>query len=422
MPRACTFLDVDAQTDFPLENLPYGVFTPPSGAAPRVGVAIGDFVLDLAVLAGRGLLALPAADAGVFAQPTLEAFMALGPAAWDRTRGHITYLLRDDVSTLRDDASLRDAALVPRAEVQMHLPCRVGGFTDFYTSLDHATTVSRIFRGADAGAPPQFRHLPIAYNGRASSVVVSGTSIRRPCGQFVPRGAQVPVFAPTAALDFELEVGLLIGTGNPLGTPLPAARAAEHIFGVVLVNDWSARDIQRWEYVPLGPFQGKAFATSISPWVVPLAALEPFRCVGPVQEPAPPSYLRLDAPWALDLELEVALAPAGSANAQTITRTNFAQQYWRLPQLVAQHTSCGCNLQDGDLLASGTVSGATPASRGCLLEMTRDGQTPLTLTDGTQRCYLADGDTVVLRGGANAADVRIGFGECRGTILPAVCA
>lgn len=415
-----SFLAIDPAGDFPLQNLPYGVFIPQPGDPPRIGVAIGDWVLDLSVLAERGLLAAPLIDdVSVFHQPRLNAFMALGPAAWRATREQLTHLLSADVPVLRDDAALRDLALVLRSEVELCLPCDIPGYTDFYACAHHARNVSRLFRGPDADLPPNFRHLPIGYNGRASTVVVSGTPIRRPCGQFRPPDREAPVFGPTRELDYELEVGVLIGRGNDWGRPVSPLRAANQIFGLVLVNDWSARDIQQWEYQPLGPFLGKSFATTVSPWVVPLAALEPFRCDGPPQEPPPLEYLRTRGPQAFDLHVQAMLTPVGATAPVTLATTNLRELYWSLTQMIAHHTSNGCNLRTGDLLATGTISGSASDSLGCLLERTQRGVRPLDLPDGTQRVFLADGDTVTLTGWCQGDGYRIGFGPCTGTVVAA---
>jgi fumarylacetoacetase len=287
-----------------------------------------------------------------------------------------------------------------------------GDYTDFYASRDHATNVGTMLRGPENALPASWLHLPIGYHGRASSIVISGTPIRRPCGQARPANAEAPVFGPSRSLDYELEVAAVVGPGNHLGHPIPVGLAEDHLFGLVLLNDWSARDIQAWEYVPLGPFLGKNFATSISPWIVPLAALEPFRCAGPKQEPEPFPYLAQKGPGAFDIVLEATL------NGERITASNFRHLYWSLAQMVAHHTCGGCNLQPGDLLATGTVSGPTPESRGCLLELTWRGSQPLTLADGQTRTFLQDGDTLTLSGYAQGEGYRVGFGSVSGQIQP----
>ncbi len=420
-PALRSFVPAAADSDFPIQNLPYGVFQPARGGAPRVGVAIGDEVLDLAVLDRRGLL-VDLTPTRVFDQPSLNAFLALGQGTWRAVRRRLIELLRADSPTLRDDEALRREALVPRAEVQMLLPAAVGDYTDFYSSREHATNCGTMLRGPQQPLTPNWLHLPVAYHGRSSSLVVSGTGIRRPCGQTMPEGAAAPQFGPTRALDFELELGFFVGPGNSLGQPIPIADAPQHIFGLVLVNDWSARDIQRWEYVPLGPFLAKNFATSVSPWVVTLDALEPFRAAGPTQDPQPLEYLRSPGDWAFDIELEVALESQPMRGERvpplTICRTNFRSMYWNICQQLVHHTVGGCNLRAGDLLASGTISGPTPDSRGCLLERTWGGREPLELPDGTIRRFLEDGDRVTFTGYCQGDGYRVGFGELTGEVLP----
>jgi fumarylacetoacetase len=347
--------------------------------------------------------------------------MALGVPAWRSVRKQLVELLRDDSSTLRDAVDLRREALLPRAEVEMRLPAVVGDYTDFYSSREHATNCGTMLRGPEQPLTPNWLHLPVAYHGRSSSLVVSGTGVRRPCGQTMPEGGERPKFGPSRALDFELEMGLFVGPGNELGTPVSIEQAPEHIFGLVLVNDWSARDIQKWEYVPLGPFLAKNFATSVSPWVVTLDALEPFRTAGPRQEPQPLEYLQSPGDWAFDIQLEVALASermqADHLAPATICRTNFRYLYWNVCQQLAHHTVGGCNLRPGDLLASGTVSGPSPDSRGCLLERTWGGKEPLELPDGTQRRFLEDGDRVTFTAWCQGAGYRVGFGELTGRVI-----
>lgn len=421
MPRLRSFIDVPPASHFSIHNLPFGVFAPgDGGAAPRVGVAIGDWVLDLAALQRRGLFDGPLlGETAVFSQPALNDFMALGRPAWREARNTVQTLLRDDNPTLRDDDVLRREALWPQAEVQMHLPARIGDYTDFYSSREHASNVGKMFRGEQNALLPNWLHLPVAYHGRSSSIVVSGAAVKRPSGQILPSGAGAPIFAPTHELDFELEMGFFVGPGNALGRPISAAGAAEHIFGLVLVNDWSARDVQRWEYRPLGPFLAKNFATSISPWVVTLEALAPFRRPGPVQEPAPLPYLRGAGDWALDVELEVTLQTAVSPEPTVICRSNARHLYWNICQQLAHHTATGCNLRPGDLLASGTISGPTPQSYGSLLELTWRGERPLTLPTGETRTFLEDGDTVTLSGYCQGDGYRVGFGAVSGVVLPA---
>ena len=416
-PTLSSFVDVAPTSDFPIQNLPYGVFSTTS-STPRVGVAIGDHVLDLAVLEGEGLLDLaPAFD--VFAQSSINAFMALGPQIWSKTRARISELLRHDNPRLRDDKLLRARALLPMADVTLHLPIAVAGYTDFYSSKEHATNVGVMFRGKDNALQPNWLHMPIGYNGRASTVVVSGTRVRRPRGQLKPPNVDSPSFGPCKRLDFELEMGVVVGQPSRLGEMLTEAQAEAMIFGFVILNDWSARDIQQWEYVPLGPFQAKAFATSISPWVVTSEALEPFRVQGPAQEPEPLAYLRQSGANNYDLELDVALRPAGTNAGHNISRTNFKYMYWSSVQQLVHHASSGCAMNVGDLLGSGTISGPEKHQRGSLLEISWNGSEPIELPGGATRTFLEDGDSLAMRGWCQGDGYRIGFGEVEGTIVAA---
>jgi fumarylacetoacetase len=419
-PSLQSFVEVAADSHFPIQNLPYGVFRPRAAEAPRVGVAIGELILDMAVLEREGLLHVPLSRGEtLFDRPSLNAWMALGREAWLSVRRQITHLLGRDEPMLRDDAALRREALLPMADCEMLLPVEIGDYTDFYSSREHATNVGTLFRGAENALPPNWLWLPIAYHGRASSVVVSGTDLHRPRGQLKAEGAAAPTFAPSRAVDFELEVGYFIGPGNRLGESIAVDRAAEQVFGLVLINDWSARDIQNWEYVPLGPFLAKSFGTSISPWVVTLEALEPFRVSGPSQDPPPLPYLQSPGHDSYDIHLEVALQGATMSAAERICSSNFSGMYWSMAQQIAHHTSNGCNLRTGDLLASGTISGSAPDSLGCLLELTRGGKQPLKLAGGAERRFLEDGDRVTIRGWCQADGYRVGFGEVTGRILPA---
>jgi fumarylacetoacetase len=416
-PTLRSFIDVDATSDFPIQNLPYGVFSPNGGLAPRVGIAIGDYVLDLWELEQDGRLDV--GDPGVFAGPTLNAFMALGPKVWSRTRMRISELLRHDRPELRDDSELRARALVPMADVKLHLPIQVAGYTDFYSSKEHATNVGVMFRGKDNALQPNWLYMPIGYNGRASTVVVSGTKVRRPRGQLKPPSVEVPSFGPCRRLDFELEMGFVVGQPSKMGEMLSEKQAEEMIFGFTILNDWSARDIQQWEYVPLGPFQAKAFATSISPWIVTREALEPFRLHGPAQDPAPLPYLKQHLPNNYDMQLDVFLRAAGTNEAMRICRTNFKYMYWSSVQQLMHHASSGCAMNIGDILGSGTISGQDPDSRGSLLELSWNGTEPIELPGGAKRTFLEDGDSLVMRGWCQGDGYRVGFGEVEGTILPA---
>ena len=416
-PSLRSFVPVDAGSDFPIQNLPYGVFSTAALPAPRVGVAIGDHVLDLWELERDGRLA--DGEFMVFGAPTLNPFMALGPKVWSRTRARISELLRHDNPELRDNERLRERALVPIAQAKLHLPITVSGYTDFYSSKEHATNVGVMFRGKDNALQPNWLHMPIGYNGRASTVVVSGTGVRRPRGQLKPPTAESPSFGPCQRLDFELEMGVVIGQPSAMGEMLTEAKAEAMIFGFVLLNDWSARDIQQWEYVPLGPFQAKAFATSISPWVVAREALEPFRLHGPRQDPPPLPYLQQTQPNNYDLKLDVALRAASMNDAVSICHTNFKYMYWSSVQQLVHHASSGCAMNVGDLLGSGTISGPEKGQRGSLLEISWNGTEPVDLPGGIKRTFLEDGDSLVMRGWCQGDGYRVGFGEVEGTILPA---
>jgi fumarylacetoacetase len=419
-PGLRTWVPVAPDSHFPIQNLPYGVFRR-SGDLPRIGVAIGDHVLDLAVLESAGLLDTPALRGrAVFGQSSLNDFMSLGHVAWHEARAAISRLLRHDEPALRDNADLRERALAPQAEVELLLPAEIGDYTDFYSSRDHATNVGIMMRGPDNALQPNWLYLPVAYHGRASSVVVSGTDVRRPRGQTRPNDAAPPTFGPTRSLDLELEMGFFIGPGNALGQPIPIDKAPDHMFGMVLVNDWSARDIQRWEYVPLGPFLAKNFATTISPWVVTLEALEPFRVPGPKQDPEPLPYLRSPGDWTFDIHLEVLLQSATMSRPHVISHSNARNLYWNICQQLAHHAVNGCNLRPGDLLASGTISGPTRDSYGSLLELAWKGTKPITLPNGEKRVFLQDGDRVTLRGWCQGKGYRVGFGEAAGRVLPAL--
>lgn len=415
-PRLRSFVDVKPESEFPIQNLPYGVVSTADDPAPRVGVAIGDFVLDLSALQAAKLLDLPE---GVFTQSSINAFMALGPNVWRSTRARISVLLRHDNPELRDNAELRAKTLLPMHSTKLHLPLRVEGFTDFYSSKEHATNVGTMFRDKTNPLLPNWLHIPIGYNGRASTVVVSGTQIHRPRGQLKPPSAELPSFGPCKRLDFELEIGVVVGQSSAMGTMLTEQQAEEMIFGFTLLNDWSARDIQQWEYVPLGPFQAKAFATSISPWIVTREALEPFRVHGPVQDPAPLPYLQQKGANNYDIALEVALRTPAMQQPARISATNFKYMYWSSVQQLVHHASSGCAMSVGDLLGSGTVSGPAKDQLGSLLELSWNGTEPLQLPGGESRGFLEDGDSLVMRGWCQGDGYRVGFGEVEGMVLAA---
>jgi len=412
-----SFIEIPSDSHFPLENLPFGVFKPRDGA-PRIGVALGDYAVDLSILQEAGHFA-DLQERQLFARDSLNKFLSLGRPVWKKVHATLQKLLAAETPTLRDDAKLRERVFHRQSDVAMQLPVKIGNYTDFYSSYYHAHNVGTMLRGPENALMPNWKWLPVAYHGRASSIVVSGTEVRRPKGQVKPPDAPTPVFGPTKSLDYELEMAFLIGPGNSLGQPVPIDQAADHIFGFVLMNDWSARDIQAWEYQPLGPFLAKNFCTSISPWVVTLEALEPFRKPLPKQDPEPLPYLRAKNDFAFDIQLEAQLKTSAMKDRHRITRTNFQNLYWSISQQLAHHTVGGCNLEPGDLLASGTISGETEESRGCMLELTWRGANPLKLPNGETRKWLEDGDTLSITGWCQGDGYRVGFGEVSGKILPA---
>lgn len=412
-----SFLDIPADSDFPIQNLPYGIFSTAANPDPRVGVAIGTYILDLSVVMGYLLDDTPY---HVFDQPTLNPLMAKGPAFWHEVRTAVKYILGTDCSLLRDYDNVREAALTPQKDATMHLPVAIGDYTDFYSSKEHASNVVHMFRGPDHPLTPNWLHIPTAYHGRSSSIVVSGTDIRRPQGQVMESGTDTPHFVPSQTLDFELEMGFFIGGDSALGQPIPIADAHKYIFGMVLLNDWSARGIQAWESRPLGPFTGKNFATTISPWVVPMAALEPFRYPSPAQSPAPLPYLQAENRTGVDIALEVSLQGEAMEGAVTISRSNARHLYWTMEQQLAHHTVTGCNVRVGDLLGSGTISSPSPDGYGSMLELSWRGTKPIDVGNNHSRTFLEDGDTVTLTGFCQGDGYRVGFGEATGTILPAL--
>jgi fumarylacetoacetase len=418
-----SFVDVSSESHFPIQNLPFGIFKPRSGGPARAGVAIGDLVLDLTALEEqRGLRVAELQGQPAFAGDSLNQFMSLGRSAWRATRERLQDLLAADASELRDNSELRAKVFHAQKDVAMQLPARIGDYTDFYSSYHHAHNVGTMLRGAENALMPNWKWLPVGYHGRASSIVVSGTDVRRPRGQIKPPDAPAPVFSATRSLDYELETAFFIGPGNSLGEPISIDRAEEHIFGMVLMNDWSARDVQAWEYQPLGPFLAKNFCTSISPWIVTLDALEPFRKRLPPQDPQPLTYLQSANDFTYDIQLEARLQTSTMDAPHVLTRTNLQHLYWSIAQQLAHHAVGGCNLQPGDLLASGTISGPTEDSRGCMLELTWRGANPLAFPNGESRNWLEDGDRLTIGGWAQGDGYRVGFGEVTGRILSAATA
>ncbi|MBX7044503.1 MAG: fumarylacetoacetase [Ignavibacteria bacterium] len=414
-----SFIQYSADTHFPIQNLPYGIFKPKPDGAPRAGVAIGDFILDLSVLEDKGMLKNSSSEKNLFNRSSLNLFMSRDKNVWKEIRSRLQSLLDENNPELRDNKELRQEAFIPMSDAIMCKPVEIGDYTDFYSSREHATNVGIMFRGKENALMPNWLHLPVGYHGRSSSIVISGTDIIRPKGQMKPADAETPVFGASKLMDFELEMGFFIGKGNELGTSISVEEAEEHIFGMVIVNDWSARDIQAWEYVPLGPFLGKNFATSISPWVVTLDALEPFRCSGPKPEFEPLPYLQSKGNKAFDIKLDVFIEAHGWPEPYKVSHSNFKFLYWSMAQQLAHHTVNGCNIQTGDLLASGTISGDTKESRGSMLELTWRGAEPIKLPNGEERKFINDGDTVIMSAYCEGDGYKIGFGEVSGKILPA---
>lgn len=417
-PRLKSWVEVPPGSDFPIQNLPFGIFKT-KYLSPVAGVAIGNYVLDLVYLHEHGLFDGLGLPSGIFNQKHLNEFFSLGRKKVREVRERISNILRHDNEELRDHVAAREIALVPNTECQMLLPVLIPNYTDFYSSEEHATNVGSLFRDPKNALLPNWKHLPVAYHGRASSIVVSGTPIHRPRGQVKPADSEMPAFCPSAKLDFELELAFITCSNTTLGKPIPLRETEENIIGFVLFNDWSARDIQQWEYVPLGPFLGKNFGSTASPWVVTFDALEPFRSDGPAQVPHVLPYLAFEGKKNFDIQLEVQLETSNGETA-VLSRTNAKYLYWNVAQQLAHHTVNGCNIQVGDLYASGTISGPSPGSYGSLLELTFNGQKPLDLPNGEERKFLEDGDTVIIRGHAEKNGVRIGFGLCSGKVLPAV--
>jgi len=417
-------INVPENSDFTLHNLPFGVFSTICNSEKRIGVAIGEEILDLSVILHLFNGPQLSKNQHVFKQSTLNGFMGLSRASWIEARQLLQGILGDSNPTLRDDAELRQKAFVKQKDAIMHLPADIGDYTDFYSSIYHATNCGIMFRGKENALLENWKWLPVGYHGRASSVVISGTPIKRPWVQLKDEGVSEPHFAPSRLLDFELEMAFFVGgKTNQLGEPIPIDKAEEHIFGMVLMNDWSARDTQKWEAVPLGPFLSKSFGTSISPWVVTMEALKPFLMPSPVpQEPAPLAYLNHKDPYSLDINLAVTIRPESIPIDFVVCKTNFKYLYWTLKQQLAHHASNGCNIRPGDLMGSGTVSGPTPDSYGSMLELSWRGQNSLKLGEsGEVRKFLADNDEVTLTGYCynEASGIRVGFGECRGKLLPA---
>ncbi|MFN3998959.1 fumarylacetoacetase [Algoriphagus sp.] len=416
IPTLNSWVEVPKNSDFSIYNLPFGVFKNKK-LSSRIGIAIGDKIVDLSILDQEGFFANMFLPEGIFIKDSLNELIALGKVQTKKIRERVQSLLLADNGELRDH-SARGKVMVTRKEAEMLLPVKIGDYTDFYSSIEHATNVGKMFRDPENALLPNWKHLPVGYHGRASSIVVSGTPIHRPKGQFKDPDMEVPAFGPSRRLDFELELAFITGKQTKLGDSISTEDAEDYIFGFVLFNDWSARDIQAWEYVPLGPFLGKSFGSSISPWVVTLEALEYFRSANPIQQPEVLSYLKCEKDHSFDINLEVLIQPDGKKPSKVCT-SNFKNLYWNVAQQLAHHTSNGCNINVGDMMASGTISGPTDDSLGSMLELSWKGSRAVKLDDGEERKFIEDGDTVIMKGFAERDGVRVGFGEVSSQILPA---
>jgi fumarylacetoacetase len=416
-PNLKSWVEVPANSDFPIQNLPFGIFRT-KNRGPRAGVAIGNHILDLSAVAELGYFDSLGIDKKVFSSSTLNAFIATGQKNWRAVRDRISELLDIKSSSLQSQEGAKKVCLIPMSEAEMMLPVHIPDYTDFYSSIDHATNMGKMFRDPANALLPNWKHIPVGYHGRASSICVTGCSFHRPKGQLKPADAEVPSYGPTKLLDFELETAFIIGKSTSLGDSISTEQADDHIFGMLLFNDWSARDIQAWEYVPLGPFLAKNFASVVSPWIVTLDALEPFRVKGYVQEPKVLSYLEYSGEKNIDINLEVFIRPQGAKEDTRVCRSNYKYMYWTMEQQLAHHTVNGCNMNIGDMLASGTISGPDEGSFGSMMEITWRGTKPVKMSDGTERKFINDGDTVIIRGYAEKNGLRIGFGDCASTVLP----
>lgn len=418
-PTISTWLPTDKQTDFSIQNIPFGIFKPKNRTNPRVGTRIGKRVIDLAAIADKGYFKEEGIrEKEIFHCDNLNAFMAMGKPTWREIRNKISDIFNEENEEIWNTPDFTEGIFHKPEEVELLLPVQIGDYTDFYSSIDHATNVGKMFRDPNNALLPNWKHLPVGYHGRASSIVVSGTNIHRPWGQIKPNANNPPVFSPTLQLDFELEMAFIVGKESQLGNRISTGRASDYIFGVVIFNDLSARDIQSWEYVPLGPFLSKNFGSVISPWVVTLDALEPFKTNGPVQEPPVLPYLRYEGDGHFDVHLDAYIEPE-NGKKHKLCRSNFKHLYWDMYQQLAHHTVNGCNVKTGDLMASGTISGPTPGSLGSMLEITWKGTKPVVMPDGSERKFINDFDTIIMKAFAEKDNVRVGFGELRTKILPA---
>ena len=416
-PSRRSWLPVDKNSDFPIQNIPFGVFLTTDDII-TIGTRIGDYAIDLGALHQLGYFeGIPLTD-DIFLQNSLNDFISDGKKTWRLVRNRISDLFEENNPALRDHKEHRDVVLFAVSEIEMQLPVQIGDYTDFYSSKEHATNIGKMFRDPENALLPNWLHLPVGYHGRSSTIVPSGTPVKRPKGQTIPKDSKTPVFGPSKMVDFELEMAFITTDANLMGEAIPVEEAEDYIFGLVLFNDWSARDIQKWEYVPLGPFLAKNFASSISPWIVTLDALEPFRVDGPVQEPEPLPYLKHSGKKSFDIHLEAELITKQGVGT-TIARSNFKYMYWTMAQQLAHHTVNGCKVNSGDMMGSGTISGSSEDSYGSMLELAWQGTKPIHLSNGETRTSIQDFDTVVLRGYCGNDNIRIGFGEVRSELLPA---
>jgi fumarylacetoacetase len=415
-PSRKSWLDVSEKSDFPIQNIPFGVFLTKDDII-TIGTRIGDYAIDLGAMQQLNYFEGIELTDDMFMQDTLNDFISDGKKTWRMVRNRIGDLFEMNNPKLRDNSQHRDIIIFNIDEVEMQLPVQIGDYTDFYSSREHATNVGKMFRDPENALLPNWLHIPVGYHGRSSTIIPSGINIHRPMGQTVPNGDSQPVFGPSRLVDFELEMGFITTDANIMGENIPINEAEDYIFGMVMLNDWSARDIQKWEYVPLGPFLAKNFATAISPWIVTMDALEPFRTKGPKQEPAPLPYLQQKGKHAYDIHLEVYVAPE-NVEPKMVTKSNFKYMYWSMSQQLTHHTCNGCKINSGDLMGSGTISGQTPDSFGSMLELTWSGKNPIVMNDGTERKFINDFDTVTMKGYCQNGQVRIGFGEVKNKLLP----
>jgi len=413
-----TWLKVSENSDFPIQNIPFGVFLTREDIT-TIGTRIGDYAIDLGALHQLDYFKGIDLTEGVFLQDSLNDFISEGKKTWRKVRNRISEIFDIENSKLQNNEDHKKVILFSIDEVEMKLPVQIGDYTDFYSSKEHATNIGTMFRDPENALLPNWLHIPVGYHGRSSTIIPSGRPIRRPLGQQLPKGAEKPVFGPSKLVDFELEMAFITAEGNALGQPISIEDAEEHIFGMVLFNDWSARDIQKWEYVPLGPFLAKNFASSISPWIVTLDALEPFRVDSPIQEPKPFPYLQQDGKHSFDIHLEVEIQPENEV-ATKVSKSNFKYMYWTMAQQLAHHTINGCVVNSGDMMGSGTISGSTPESYGSMLELSWQGTKPVRLKNGDTRKFIEDNDTVILKGYCENDGVHIGFGEVSTKLLPAI--